>query len=123
MNEGGTDPVSGVISVGYVRLNPTDHQWHTNFWNCTDAGGYASAVDLPLGTSFPVEIEIQFWRGPVGKTTFCARRTADAASQVCTAAIDMEEADVDALRIGFFTNSNHANYTGSFTFDELLSSW
>jgi hypothetical protein len=44
-----------------------------------------------------------------------------AASRVCTAALDREEGDVDSLRIGFFSNSNPANYTGSFSFDELRS--
>jgi hypothetical protein len=121
--EGGIDPVAGVLTVGFLRNRADTGQWHASFWNKQDSGAYALGVDLPLGTSLPVEVKIEFWRGSVGQTTFCAQRAADPASRVCNAALDLEEGDVDSLRVGFFTNSNPANHAGSFTFDELRSSW
>jgi hypothetical protein len=121
--EGGADPHSGIISVGFLRLQASDHQWHATFTNLQDSGVYTSAVNLPLGTGFPTRIEIEFWTGGVGTTTFCARRPTVPGSDVCTSALDMENADVDELRIGLFANGNPGGWTGSYAFDELKSSW
>ena len=124
-SEGGADPFGGVITVGFLRLRSSDHAWHAFFKNLQDAGSYTTAADLSLGpaASFPMEIEIEFWTGGVGTTTFCARKKAVPGSDVCTSALDMENADVDEIRIGLFGNGNPAGWTGSYSFDELESSW
>lgn len=122
-SEGGADPYSGVISVGFLRLQASDHLWHATFTNLQDSGAYTSAANLSLGSTFPVEVEIEFWTGGVGSTTFCARKPAVPGSDVCTTALDMENADVDEIRLGTFANGNPAGHIGSFSLDEFQSSW
>ena len=124
-SEGGADPYGGVISVGFLRLRSSDHAWHVRFNNLEDSGSYKSAGDLSLGpaASFPMEIEIEFWTGGVGTRTFCVRKTAVPGSELCTTALDMENADVDEMRIGLFGNGNPAGWTGSYSFDEVETSW
>jgi hypothetical protein len=123
--QGGADPYGGTIVVGFLGNKASDHAWHAIFWNLEDAGNYRKAVDLSLGSGsqFPMEMEIQFWRGGVGTTTFCARKSGVSGSEVCASDFDMENADVDEMRIGTFGNGNPAGYTGSFEIDEVRTSW
>lgn len=124
-SEGGIDPTTGVISVGYLA-KMTDGQWKMTFWNLRDAGaGYGKAVEIVLGAdaAFPMQMELRFWRGDASQTTFCAKRTAVPASEVCGAGFSMLDADVDAVRFGLFANSNPSNALGSYDFDELDADW
>jgi hypothetical protein len=124
-SEGGIDPSTGEISIGYLKNNSSDHAWHMIFWNLQDSGSYAQAVNLTLGpaSSFPMQVEIEFWAGGVGSTTFCARRLSGTPSEVCTGSLDMENADVDSLIVGAFVNSNPGGYTGSYSVDEFKTSF
>jgi hypothetical protein len=123
--EGGADQYGGTIVVGFLRNVASDHAWHAIFWNLEDAGNYRKAVEISLGSGsqFPMEMEIEFWTGGVGTTTFCARKPGVSGSEVCASDFDMENADVDEMRIGTFGNGNPAGYTGSFEIDEVRTSW
>jgi hypothetical protein len=122
-NVDGSEPYAATISVGFVQLK-TDNHWWIHFWNYQDTGGYASAnTSVDLGTVFPVEVKIEFTRGGVGQTTWCAERTDVPASRVCATHLEMANADVDGLRIGAFANGNPGGWTGSMSFDEFESSW
>jgi hypothetical protein len=122
-NVDGSEPYAATISVGFVQLK-TDNHWWIHFWNYQDTGGYASAnTSVDLGTVFPVEVKIEFTRGGVGQTTWCAERTDVPASRVCATHLAMANADVDGLRIGAFANGNPGGWTGSMSFDEFESSW
>jgi hypothetical protein len=124
-SEGGSDPYGGVISVGFLRNVASDHKWHAIFWNLEDAGNYRKAVEISLGSGsqFPMELEIEFWTGGVGTTTFCARKPAVPGSDVCASDFSMLNADVDEMRIGTFAGGNPGNYTGVWELDEVRTSW
>jgi hypothetical protein len=123
--EGGSDPYSGVITVGFLRNVASDHKWHAIFWNREDSGGYRKAVELSLGagSEFPMEMEFEFWTGDVGTTTFCARKPAVPGSEVCASDFAMVNADVDEVRFGTFGGGNPGNYTGTWEMDEVRTSW
>jgi hypothetical protein len=121
-NVDGSEPYAATISVGFVRLQ-TDG-WRISFWNYVDGGNYVDALTVVnLGFTFPVEVKIEFTRGGVGQTTWCAERTDVLASRVCATHLAMANADVDGLRIGAFANGNPGGWTGSMSFDEFESSW
>lgn len=122
-NVDGSEPYGGVIAVGFVRLG-SDGLWRISFWNYVDTGAYADAqTAVELGSEFPVEVKIEFWRGGAGQTTWCAERTADAASRRCASHLAMAAADVDGLRLGLFANGNPGGWTGQLAYDEVRSSW
>lgn len=122
-NVDGSEPYAAVISVGFVKLKADGHWW-IHFWNYQDTGSYTSAnTSVDLGTAFPVEVKIEFTRGGVGQTTWCAERTDVPASRVCATHLAMANADVDGLRIGAFGNGNPGGWSGSMSFDEFESNW
>jgi len=122
-SEGGSDPHSGVISVGFIKHDANDHQWHVVFWNLDDSGGYQNAVNKAIGTSFPAHVEIELWTAGTGSTSFCARNPDVPGSDVCNSSMSMLNADVDSIRFGLFNNSNPSGITGSFAIDGVSASW